>query len=146
MVGENKPNRRLISKVAEVYNWLSSQIEDHKDWAGRCCACGKCCDFEGFDHKLFVTLPELFYLKASLNGENLKPMKAGRCPYNVGGRCGVYEHRFAGCRIFSCKGDLDFQNELSEKALKKFKAICEQFQIPYRYVDLATALSDSSVA
>lgn len=142
MVDENKPNHQLIKKIAEVYNWLNSRIEVHKDWVGQCCACGKCCDFEGFGHKLFVTPPELFFLKVNLRGESLKPMRAGRCPYNAGGRCGVYEYRFAGCRIFFCKGDLDFQNELSEKALKKFKAICEQFQIPYRYIDLATALKE----
>ncbi len=146
MVGKNKPNRQLINKVAEVYNWLNSQIEDHKDLAGRCYACGKCCDFESFEHKLFVTPPELIYLRTNLHSENLKLMKTGHCPYNAGGKCGVYEHRFSGCRIFSCKGDLDFQNELSEKALKKFKAICEQFQIPYRYTDLATALDGFSVA
>jgi hypothetical protein len=146
VVGEQKPDSQLIEKIAEVYNWLNSQIENHKDLAGRCCACGKCCDFEGFDHKLFITPPELIFLKMSLHSENLKPMRTGQCPYNVRGKCSVYERRFSGCRIFSCKGDLDFQSELSEKALKKFKVICEQFQIPYRYIDLAAALNGSSVA
>jgi len=146
MVGKYQPNRQLINKVTEVYNWLNSQIEDHKDLAGRCRACGKCCDFESFDHKLFVTSPELIYLAANLHSESLKPMKAGRCPYNADGRCGIYEHRFSGCRIFSCKGDTDFQSGLSERALKKFKAICEKFQIPYCYTDLATALNGFSVA
>jgi Fe-S-cluster containining protein len=146
MVGKNKPNRQLIKDIAEVYNWLNSQIEGHRDLAGRCCACGKCCDFDGFGHKLFITPPELIFLRANLHSETLKPMKAGRCPYNIKGRCSVYEHRFSACRIFSCKGDLDFQNELSEKALKKFKAICEQFQIPYRYTDLATAVGGSLIA
>jgi Fe-S-cluster containining protein len=141
MVAECKTNGHLIKKVAEVYKWLDLQIEDHKDLAGRCRACGKCCDFKSFGHKLFVTPPELIFLKANLHSENLKPMRTGQCPYNAGGRCGIYEHRFSGCRIFYCKGDLDFQNELSEKALKKFKAICEQFQIPYRYIDLAVALN-----
>ncbi len=144
MVGESKPNHQLTNKVTKVYNWLNSQIEVHKDLAGQCCACGKCCDFEGFGHKLFVTTPELLYLKSNLHGENLKPMKTGVCPYQIDDKCTIYEFRFAGCRIFSCKGDLDFQNELSEKALKKFRAICEQFQIPYRYTDLATVLKDLS--
>jgi hypothetical protein len=51
----------------------------------------------------------------------------------------VYEYRFAGCRIFCCKGDADFQNRLSESALRKFKSICTDFQISYRYADLAKA-------
>lgn len=146
MVGKHKPNSQLIEKIAEVYNWLDSQIHKSAHLAGICDVCGKCCDFESFGHKLFITPPELIFLKANLHSETLRPMRAGRCPYNIKGRCSIYEHRFFGCRIFSCKGDLDFQNELSEKALKKFKAICEEFQIPYRYIDLAAALDGFSVA
>ena len=87
------------------------------------------------------------YLAANLDAENVKPMTTGRgstslttgCPYNIEGKCSVYEHRFSGCRIFSCKGDTDFQSRLSERALKKFKSLCTDLQIPYRYTDLATA-------
>jgi Fe-S-cluster containining protein len=146
MVAECKTNGHLIKKVAEVYKWLDSQIHESAHLAGICDACGKCCDFSKFGHRLFVTTPELMYMAANLGAENVKRMTTGRCPYNINGKCSVYEHRFSACRIFSCKGDLDFQNELSEKALKKFKAICEQFQIPYRYIDLAIALDGSSVA
>ena len=162
MVAECKTNGHLIKKVAEIYKWLDSQINNNSELTGVCSVCGKCCDFAQFDHRLFVTTPELMYLAAYLGAENVRPMTTGRgstprlcsgqaslttgCPYNIGGKCSVYEHRFSGCRIFSCKGDTDFQNRLSETAVKKFKAICEQFQIPYRYTDLATALNGFSVA
>ena len=46
MVGKCRPNSQLLKKVAEVYDWLDSQVESHRDLAGRCEACGKCCDFE----------------------------------------------------------------------------------------------------
>jgi hypothetical protein len=142
MVGKCRTNGLLVKKVAEIYNWLDSQVESHKDLAGRCEACGRCCDFvKGFDHKLFVTCPELMYLSVNLQGENVKPMKTSRCPYNVDGKCTIYVHRFAGCRIFCCKGDTDFQNILSESALEKFKSLCNEFQIGYRYSELATALN-----
>ncbi|MFA5250971.1 MAG: YkgJ family cysteine cluster protein [Phycisphaerae bacterium] len=127
--------------MAEIYREIDVKINNHSELAGACIACGKCCDFESFGHKLFVTPPELIYLAANLHGENLKPMKTGRCPCQTNNKCTIYKFRFAGCRIFSCKGDADFQSGLSEMALKKFKAICEQFQIPYRYTDLATALN-----
>jgi len=81
------------------------------------------------------------YLTANLGAENIKPMPTSRCPYNIGGRCTVYEYRFAGCRIFCCNGDADFQSRLSESALKKLKSVCTEFQIPYRYTDLASALN-----
>jgi Fe-S-cluster containining protein len=153
MVAEYETNSQPLKRVAEIYKWLDSQIRKSVHLAGICDACGKCCDFIKFDHRLFVTTPELMYLAANLGDENVRPMTTGRgstslttgCPYNIGGKCSVYEHRFSGCRIFSCKGDTDFQSRLSESAVKKFKAICEQFQIPYRYTDLATAMDGSSV-
>jgi len=141
MVGKCRTNGQLVKKVAEIYDWLDSQIESHRELAGRCEACGKCCDFEGFDHKVFVTGPELMYLSVNLHGENIKPMKTSRCPYNIDDKCTIYEYRFAGCRIFCCKGDADFQNDLSESTLEKFKSLCNKCQIEYRYSELATALN-----
>lgn len=146
MVAKCKKDSHLVNKVAEIYKEIDEKIHSHRELSGVCSTCGKCCDFESFDHKLFVTPPELMYLSAKLHNENLKPMKGGRCPYNDGSKCGVYEFRFSGCRIFCCKGDTDFQSGLSESSIKKFKAICERFQISYRYTDLATALNGFSVA
>jgi Fe-S-cluster containining protein len=149
MVAGCKPDTRLLREVAKVYDWLDSQIQKNSTLAGVCDACGKCCDFKGFDHQLFVTTPEVIYFAASVGAENLnpthvwriKPMTDSRCPYQTNDKCTIYKFRFAGCRIFCCKDDADFQSRLSEMTLKKFKAICEQFQIPYRYIDLLTALA-----
>ena len=137
-------NSQVVEKVARVYQWLDAQIREQA--AGRACeACGKCCDFEAFDHRLFLTPPELIYLAANLAGEKLRAMPTGRCPYNnIAGKCMIYEYRFAGCRIFACKGDAEFQSRLSESALEKFKSICTEFDIPYRYSDLASALNSST--
>jgi len=131
----------LLKKVAGVYDWLEKQIQANSNLLGECSRCGKCCDFGSFDHRLFVTTPELMYLAEHLGPERQKPMTTSKCPYNIDGECTIYQSRFAGCRIFQCRGNADFQNRLSESAVKKFKSICEQFQIPYRYSDLATALN-----
>jgi Fe-S-cluster containining protein len=144
MVAECKTTGQVIKKVAEIYDWLGSQICKNPKLAGGCSACGKCCDFEGFGHKLFVTTPELMYLAANLGAEIVKPIITSRCPYNIKSKCSVYEHRFSGCRIFSCDGDTGFQSRLSESSVKKFKAVCEQFQVQYCYTDLATALNSFS--
>jgi len=132
---------QLLNRVAQVYDWLHRQIRQSAHLAGYCRACGGCCDFRTFEHRLFVTPPELIYLASNIGVENLKPMPAGRCRYNLNGRCSVYEYRFAGCRIFSCSGDPDFQSRLSESALERFKAICTHFKLPYSYTDLPTALN-----
>lgn len=142
MVGEPERRRQLVEAVAAVYDWIDGQQRRHPDRAGVCDACGACCDFAGYDHRLFVTVPELVYLAAKLDEANLKPMTDGRCPYQRGKRCTAHKDRFAGCRIFCCKGDPDFQSELSEAALKKLKAIGDRFDLPYRYSELARALSD----
>lgn len=131
----------IAEKVAEIYEWLDSEIEKNKALLGKCSGCGRCCDFEGFDHLLFVTSPELVFLKQNLKDKKIKTMQASRCPYNEQGKCTIYSFRFSGCRVFYCKGNRDFQNELSESAVAKLKSLCEQFDIHYYYADLKTALN-----
>jgi len=142
VVAEPEANKRLLERVVEIYKWLDLQVCSGGDMAGTCGSCGDCCDFEGFDHRLFITPPELIYLSANLGAENIKQMSSNRCPYNVDGKCTIYEYRFSGCRIFCCNADADFQNRLSEAVLQKLKSTCVEFQIPYRYTDLATGLNN----
>jgi Fe-S-cluster containining protein len=131
-------NSQAAKKTAEIYQKLDSQLRT----AGNSCqACGKCCDFKTYDHRLFVTTAEMIYLVEKLGSNNIKKMPTGVCPYNINGKCSIYENRFASCRIFQCKGDVDFQSKLSEWAIKEFKAICEKLNLYYRYTDLASALN-----
>lgn len=141
MVAGCEVNDQLLQRVAEVYTWLDEQIQHCGELAGTCAACGDCCDFEGFDHRLFITPPELMFLAAHLDPDEIKPMPGSRCPYNVDGKCEVYENRFAACRIFCCRGDSDLQSTLSETSLEKLKSICVEFQVPYGYTEVAEALN-----
>jgi len=150
---QNEKQQPALKKVAEIYNWLDLQMANNSDLIGQCKGCGECCVFDEpasankqrFDHRLFLTTPELIYLTANLGGEGIKPMLTSHCPYNIGGKCSIYKYRFAGCRIFYCRGDKDFQSRLSESALKRFKLVCEEFGIAYNYTDLATALNNPVV-
>ena len=143
MVAKKQETGQLIEKVADIYNWLNNQILTSNNLSKPCSACGKCCDFDSFDHRLFVTTPEIHYFNSKIGAENFKPMVNGNCPYNINGKCSVYEHRFAGCRIFSCKGNSDSQNKLSETVLGKLKSLCHDFNKPYRYADLKTVLNNN---
>jgi hypothetical protein len=109
--------------------------------AGNCTTCGACCDFAGYDHRLFVTTPELIYLAAKLGTTTLEPSTSGRCPYQRGAACDVHAYRFAGCRIFCCHGDAAWQGELSEDTLRRLKAVCERHDVPYQYMALGAALA-----
>ena len=116
MVAGCEKNQRLRRKVAEIYRWIDKQLCSQSNLAGQCDACGRCCDFDAYDHRLYVTPPELEYLVASLDVEKFLSMPTSRCPYNIDGKCSVYEYRFAGCRIFFCKADADFQSRFNESA------------------------------
>ncbi len=141
MVGEPE-RQRLLDEVAAIYEWIEARRVQEPARTGRCRACGACCDFPAYDHRLYVTVPELAYLATKLGVQELRRMSGGRCPYQQGTRCSVHEHRFAACRIFGCDGDPAFQSELSEEALRRLKALGEEFRIPYRYQELAAALAD----
>lgn len=135
-----KTNEEIRRRVELVYQWLDERLVAKNTLAGNCSACGRCCDFESFDHRLFVTTPEVLYLADKMGSRNIKQVAGGRCGYLFDGKCTIYRHRFAACRIFCCGGDAGFQSELAEEVVKKFKALCEKFDIPYRYADLSMAL------
>lgn len=126
----------ICNQVAQIYAWLDENI---KNLDLNCSACGKCCNFDSFGHKLFITTPELLYFY-----ENVKPLRkmtGQSCPYMENKKCTARDFRFAACRIFFCKADTEKINKLSEQTIEKFKALCDEFDLPYRYVDLATALN-----
>ncbi len=130
-------NTAVAGAVRGIYEWLYVQQTPGAD----CQACGKCCDFERFGHRLYLTSPELVYFEQCIPVSRLVPMDGEVCPYRVDGKCSVYEERFAGCRIFMCKGDSNYQSMLSEAAVEQFKLLCREHDLPYEYMDLKTALN-----
>ncbi len=141
-----RKNDQIIARVSEIYSWIEQQQLANKDIAGDCAACGKCCDFESYDHRLYVTTPEMIYFVEKLSSANIKQMVGGRCSYQVAGKCSVHAYRFSGCRIFCCKGDATFQSGLTEITIKKFKSLCNELSVPYRYVELSAALKSVVIA
>ena len=131
-----KSASQIIQKVQQVYEWVDEQVAQMDS---SCKACGNCCDFEAFGHRLYVTGPELLHFQ-NFVGPEIKEMAGGACPYRIDGKCSVYPHRFSGCRIFACGGDSEQENQLSEQTIRKFKAICTEYEIPYRYVYLKEGL------
>ena len=134
-------NEDIIREIAHVYEWLDQTLTSHATQAGQCFACGKCCDFDTYGHRLYVTRAEMLYFAVKIGQENLKTMPSGQCPYRVNDHCSVHEYRFSGCRTFCCRGDSDFQNQLTEQALNKIKALSDSLDIPYEYMDLRQALN-----
>ncbi len=138
---DNDTKQKLCEAVSEIYQNLDKQL----DAAGQSCkACGQCCDFDTFGHRLYVTTPELLYFKTRLaeNHTPILPMADGVCPYRRDKKCSVYLWRFSGCRIFNCTGDANLQSRLSEESIALFKTLCVLYRLEYRYLDLKTGLDN----
>jgi hypothetical protein len=143
----------IITAVEEVYRHIDDTVASWMQAADRaaldrrtrslCHACGRCCDFESYDHRLFVTSAEITHLIAAVGRGNILHMRDGVCPYHLRGECTIHAYRFAGCRIFHCKADPEAQAALSEWASSRFKAICQEAGLDYSYVDLKTALNSN---
>ncbi|MHC4214911.1 MAG: YkgJ family cysteine cluster protein [Planctomycetota bacterium] len=142
MVAKTDTQKKITTAVEKIYSRINQHRKANPNKSGNCNACGKCCDFETFDHRLYITTPELIYLTEKIGKKNIRPMKTPGCPYNIDGKCNIYNHRFTACRIFACSADPDFQSQLTESTLKQLKEICKKFKIDYKYTDLKTALND----
>ncbi len=136
-------NSDIIGEIDSLYQWLDQTLASHKAQAGACSACGKCCDFDAYGHRLYVTHAEMLHFASKMGSDPLKAMPSGPCPYMENHRCSVHEHRFSGCRIYGCQGDAEYQNQLTEQALNKIKALCNALDVPYEYMDLRQALNRS---
>lgn len=128
---------QVLDRVRQVYDDLAVEA---KKIEPVCRACGTCCDFDRYGHRLYLTTPEMLYFLHHLTLD-FRVMSDGVCPYRQNGRCRVYEYRFAACRIFYCTADKQRQHQLSEEAVARFKEICRQYDLSYRYIDLKYALS-----
>jgi Fe-S-cluster containining protein len=145
-----RPNVR--DAVARVYADLQVQIDARKPL---CSASGRCCRFEEYGHRLYVTTMELaaFVYEMQLNGPlpiaNLqRPIASSPgCPFQVDGLCGVHAIRPFGCRIFFCDATSDeWQHQQYERLHAELKRLHEALDVPYRYVEWRHALDELQLA
>jgi len=141
---DNQTKQQILEAISEIYQTLDKQLDaaDHS-----CKACGNCCDFETFGHRLYITTPELLYFKIRLTENHIPviPMDDGVCPYRKDKKCSVYPWRFSGCRIFNCTGDANLQSRLSEETINLFKTLCILYGLEYAYLDLKAALNQTVI-
>jgi len=79
-----------------------------------------------------VSLPQ-FFARDTVEG----------CPYQEGTKCTAREGRPLGCRIYFCdENSQSWQEEVYEKYHAQLKALHEQYQVPYRYLEWRAALRE----
>ena len=120
-----------------------------------CQQSGRCCRFESFGHRLYMTGLEIAWFK-SLAGEPPVPVqtetvallvidaKRDGCPYQTDGMCGVHQSRPFACRVFFCQeGSDDWQSERYEAFQQEMKNLHEELGLPYHYMEWRQGLADA---
>ncbi len=128
--------------VANVYVALQDQIDLRRPV---CNTSGRCCRFDEFGHRLFVTTMELATflhdIAAAAPAALEKPQAADGCPFQQGKLCTVHAVRPFGCRVFFCdETSTDWQRRQYESFHAELKRLHERLAVPYFYVEWREAL------
>jgi Fe-S-cluster containining protein len=129
--------------IRALYQSLQSQIDIRRPL---CQTSGRCCRFDEFGHRLYVTTAEMATFlqdipptpKAPSNPLAVLPS----CRYQLDGLCSVHAIRPFGCRIFFCDASsTDWQHEQYEIFHNRLKLLHQDFRIEYFYIEWREALA-----
>jgi Fe-S-cluster containining protein len=128
--------------VKNVYLALQDAIDLRKPV---CVTSGRCCRFDEFGHKLFVTTMELGTFLHELEASQAGPFRAGSserfCPFQQTNLCSVHPIRPFGCRIFFCDAtSTDWQQAQYSRFHEELKRLHQELQVRYFYVEWLQAL------
>ncbi|QDU71232.1 YkgJ family cysteine cluster protein [Mucisphaera calidilacus] len=121
--------------------------------APRCDQSGRCCDFDGYGHRLYVTGLEIArFLRHAPPPEPasdypLRVLTEHRpaCVYQVDGLCSTHAIRPLGCRVFFCEpGTEDWQQQTYERFMNRLKAEHERLGLPYAYMEWRAGLAEAA--
>lgn len=157
-------------EVGEAVGAIYAQLQDAIDLRRPICsASGRCCNFEEFGHRLYVTTMELAKFVADLNvvgggwwvDRTEEPRQLPRalpilstadprptthnpqasCPFQIDRLCSVHTIRPFGCRVFFCDPTAtDWQHEQYERHHTQLRRLHEELAVPYFYVEWRFAL------
>jgi Fe-S-cluster containining protein len=146
--------------VIRLYAAVQKQIDARRPL---CVISGRCCRFEEYGHRLYVTTIELaafthdlenrppnppakgltqYPAIARAQGQLPQATNPGGCPFQSGKLCGVHSIRPFGCRMFFCDATaVEWQNQAYERFHAELKTLHEQLSVPYHYLEWRSALS-----
>ena len=163
-VAEAAGRAEVREAVGGVYQAVQGEVDARRP---RCDASGRCCNFEEYGHRLYVTTAELATFMHELGGvtahraEGLalsspSPSATGRhslpvasdvgrgpgCPFQAERLCTVHPIRPFGCRVFFCDPDAgDWQRDAYERHHARLKQLHDRLAVPYYYVEWRWALA-----
>ena len=132
--------------VERIYTDLAAQVAERRPV---CVVSGRCCRFEEYGHRLFVTTAELAAFVHGFESttrppaldEAIRTWDGTGCPFQVAKLCGVHAIRPFGCRIFFCDATAtQWQNDAYEAFHARLKRLHEELGVDYFYVEWRQAL------
>src|SRR5688500_334921 len=110
--------------VLRVYGDLQKEIDARQPL---CAASGRCCNFDRYGHRLYVTTMELatfVHQLAEMNGTIPDITDPATCPLQQNKLCSVHAIRPFGCRIFFCDpAATEWQNDQYEQFHARLKRL-----------------------
>lgn len=131
----------IDNQLQAIYQLIADQVAAR---APVCVASGRCCNFESYGHRLYVTGLEAAWCVNQLTSEHpsLTPqsvqdaLQRGGCPFQVGTLCGAHTIKPVGCRTYYCDPTAQqWQEELTERTHAMVKALHTAAGVPYRYME-----------
>lgn len=132
-----------------------------------CNASGRCCRFEAYGHRLYVTGLEIAWFLQGVEGgrytspdDSAGPARAyslkqlpltpnlqiltPNCPYQINGLCSTHAIRPLGCRVFFCEeGTEAWQQDTTEHFLNRLKQLHADNGLPYAYIEWRAGLAEA---
>ena len=141
---------QVIQTIRAIYDALAADTAAQKP---RCDASGRCCNFDAFGHRLYVTTMELAAFVDQLPASpprqpptptRLRLLNLPRaCPYQVDRLCSVHAIRPFGCRVFFCDPTATaWQHDRYEYYHAQLRAAHARLDIAYFYLEWRQALND----
>lgn len=135
-------------EVGEAIDAVYAEIETRLgEIRPRCAMSGRCCHFEEYGHRLYVTTAELAWFAKRLRlagglDECLRQPDGGGCRFQAGKMCQAHAFRPMGCRLFFCDTAKEAELQaLYEQMHRRIKDIHERLGVPYCYVEWRRGLA-----
>lgn len=127
---------RIALELETVYQLIADQVQAR---APVCEVSGRCCHFEAYGHRLYVSGLEAAYTVAHLadtltRGLVEAAQTRGDCPFLVEERCAAHTIKPMGCQVYYCDPTAqEWQQQLSERVLAMIRKIHDRYGLEYRY-------------
>ena len=137
-ISDAMQNTDLLAEIQSILDNALMQIENINP---NCNACGNCCDFANFGHRLYVSTGELANLISQEPIDAQIPIENLKCPYQKDNLCLARNARPLGCRLFFCDDKVNLQyQQIYEAYYDKIKQVHLKFSTAYNYLELSAGL------